>query len=120
MAKAMKSRSPVRRSQAAVFAVIPAQGSGDASRNSTEEVSPTLKSPTEPTVRQTSGSLRYNGAKMNPIIGSVTIAAPTPASAKETLPRNIRRVISPRFDSRQDWEGSGLLSFMENLSDPAR
>jgi len=119
MVKAMKSWSEVRRSQAAVFAVIPAQGSGDASRKSTAEVAPTLKAPTGPTVRQTPGSLRKSGAKMNPISGRVIIPAPTPARAKETFSRNLRRVISSRVGSRHGWEGSGLLSFMENFGDPA-
>jgi hypothetical protein len=118
-AKAMKSWSAVRRSQAAVLAVIPAQGSGDESRKSTAEVSPTLKSPTVPTVRQTPGSLRNSGAKMNPISGNVTIPAPTPASAKEIFSRNLRRVISSRVGSRHGWEDSGLPSFIENLGDPA-
>src|SRR5579864_1842774 len=118
-AKAANSLSPVRRSHAALWAVMPAQGRGDASVRVTTVVSPILKSPSLPTARQTIGTFRRSGARTNPTNG--TPSAPHPAPSP-TLTRAKKRRLSGEMASEVSGSvvGGSLLWVMANLSDPVQ
>src|SRR6266850_186587 len=94
MLKAMNSLSLTRRSQAAVFAVMPDQGSGEGSVNSTLIVSPKPKESTVPTLRHWAFAGRSIGAMRKPTTGTPTRAAIAAAQAALTREKNRRRLIS--------------------------
>src|SRR4051794_38515770 len=75
--KAMNSVSVARLSQAELFDVTPAQGSGDASTNTTLTVSPTLNELSFPTLRHSRGVSRKSGATTNATPGNEMAAPPT-------------------------------------------
>src|SRR5579859_5609647 len=117
---AMNSRSAVRRSHAAVLAVMAAQGSGEASTRLTFVVSPILKSAILPTARQTMGLFCRSGARVKPTIGTASPPHPAP-SPTQTRARKRRRsgdggASASRCRSRSP--GGSLLRVMHNLSDP--
>src|SRR5580693_8406168 len=88
MEKAMKVSAFTRRSQAALRAVTPAHGKGEASSYFTAVVSPILKDSTLPTERQTSCLRTKNGARIKPAIGTAKIKAPTAPAARLNRARN--------------------------------
>src|SRR6185437_16978344 len=126
-AKATKSLSPVRRSQAALLAVMPAQGSGDASIRLTLVVSPTLKSASLPTARQAMGTFWKSGPRVNPTIGTPRAAHPAPSP---TLTRARKRRLSGETGSALSgplpgslsgtFGGSSLSCVMRDISDPVQ
>src|SRR5664279_4704301 len=120
MAKAINSSSLSRRNQAAVLAVTPAQGSGEASSKTTEDVSPILNPSTLPTERHTAGGFRNNGAKMKPINGTLSIKVPIPPAARLKRARNFRLESSAGESGQPVDAGSVFGSFMTNVSDPSR
>src|SRR5580704_8363559 len=115
---AMNSRSPVRRSHAALLAVIPAHGSGEASTRLTFVVSPSLKSPTLPTVRQTMGPFWSRGARVNPTSGTASPPHPVP-SPTQTRARKRRRS-GDSGAALAASPGESLFRVMNDLSDPVK
>src|SRR5262249_42858704 len=91
---AVKFVSFSRRSQAAVRAVTPDHGRGDASSKVTLTVSPTLNWSTAPTARQVRGGLRVSGETRNPITGTPTTAAASVDNAIERRERKRRRAMT--------------------------
>src|SRR5258706_1277931 len=94
MLKAMNSLSLTRRSQAAVFAVMPDQGSGEGSVNSTLTVSTMPKDSNFPTPRHWAFAGRRIGAMRNPTTGRPTRAPMAAAQAALRRVKNRRRLIS--------------------------
>ena len=84
--KAVNCSASSRRSHAAVRAVTPAHGSGDASSKTTLTVSPTVNPSTGPTARQTRGASRVSGESRKPMTGTVATAAMS-AGQREREPR---------------------------------
>src|SRR5215467_12005240 len=93
-ANAMKLSSVTRRNQTPLFAVTPAQGSDDGSVTVTATVLPISKSYVLPMDTHFSGTFRKNGARMNPIRGTPTIALQRPINPIESFSKNRRRLIS--------------------------
>src|SRR5277367_663876 len=115
---ATNSSSFSRRSQAAVLAVTPAQGRGEASRKVTFTVSPTLNSPFLPTLRHVVADLRKSGATMNPRSGTPRIAADAAPSATLKRARRRRRALSSGGTaSGQGWSVGSC--FMSDVTNPA-
>src|SRR5262249_28414359 len=79
-----------RRTQTAVRAVWPAQGSDDGSSIATARVSPILNSSSRPTSRQTRGTGLISGLSRYETIGTATTAPASPLSASETRLRKRR------------------------------
>src|SRR5438270_11512020 len=98
MLKAMNWFSPTRRSHAAVFAVIPDQGSGEGSVKSTLTVCPIANASTLPTGRQREGAGRTSGASTNPSTGMPANAPIAPAAATVIRVNTRRREISAFSD----------------------
>src|SRR4029453_3747276 len=92
--KAMKLSSLTRRSQTPLFAVTPAQGSGEGSVTVTATVFPILKSFDLPSDTHFSGTFRNKGATTNPIRGNPTIALQSPTRPIDSFSKNSRRLIS--------------------------
>src|SRR5271168_2188295 len=90
--------SLVRRSQAAVFAVIPDQGNGEGSVNSTFTVSPILNESRLPTALQFCGGRRTSGASTNPITGTPARSVMALPAAAVTNTKNFRRLTSGSTD----------------------
>src|ERR1700677_2291115 len=117
MEKATNVAASTRRNHAAVRAVTPAQGSGEASSNCTAVVVPIANESTLPTARQYSGRRRNKGATTKPAIGTSKTSEPRPKSPKISRSKNFRR------DNSSGVAGGGcgsVLSFMANVSNPAR
>src|SRR5215469_8355920 len=91
---AINSSALSRRNHAALFAVMPAHGSGEGSAIGTSTVFPISKSSTLPTGIHSSGTLRNNGATTNPTIGTAIIIVHNPAQAIESPETKVRRDIS--------------------------
>src|ERR1039458_1352670 len=91
----MNCCSLTRRSHAAVWAVTPAQGSGEDSRKDTFTVDPILKSSILPTVRHIWGVFRR--PSRNAKLGTATRAAPMELKAILRRTRNFRRLFSVQF-----------------------
>jgi hypothetical protein len=113
----MNSRSPVRRSHAALFAVIPAHGSGEASMRLTFVVSPSLKSATLPTTRQTTGTFPTRGPRVKPTSGTASAPHPAP-SPTQTRARKRRRSGDTAGASAGSMARSSLSCVTRDLSDP--
>jgi hypothetical protein len=120
MEKAMKVSALTRRSHAALRAVTPAHGKGEASSYFTAVVSPILKESIFPTERQTSLVRTKKGATMKLIIGTARVKAPTPPTTKLNRARNLRREISAADGGPQIGEASVFSSFMTNIANPSR
>src|SRR4051812_10212152 len=93
MLKAMNSLSLMRRSHAAVLAVMPDPGSGDGSVNATWTVWPMRKESTLPTSRHWGRAGRTIGATRKPTTGTPARAAIAAAQAMLSREKNRRRVI---------------------------
>src|SRR5665213_289900 len=117
--KAMNVSAFTRRSHAALRAVTPAHGNGEASSYFTAVVSPILKDSTFPTERQTSCVRLKNGARIKPTTGTVTINAPIPPTARLNRARNFRRESSAGEAGQPAETGSMFGSFMTNISNPS-
>src|SRR5205085_6519540 len=116
--KAMKLSSLTRRSQTPLFAVTPAQGSDEGSVTVTATVFPIWKSSGLPIVTHSRGTFRNNGATMNPINGTPTIAVQRPTSAMESFSKNRRRLMSSGVSVSGADDDSVRLVFMANLRNP--
>jgi len=114
----MKLSSLTRRSQTPLFAVTPAQGSDDGSVTVTATVLPISKSSGLPIVTHFSGTFRKNGATMNPIKGTPTIALQRPINAIESFSKKRRRLISSGVPGNGVVDDSVRLVFMTKFSDP--
>src|SRR5215471_19267670 len=114
---AMKLSSLTRRSQTPLFAVTPAQGSDDGSVTVTATVLPISKSSGLPIVTHFSGTFLKNGATMNPIKGTPTIALQRPINASESFSKKWRRLISSEV-SVAGADDSVRLVFMTKFGDP--
>src|SRR5215467_4352881 len=115
---AMKLSSLTRRSQTPLFAVTPAQGSDDGSVTVTATVLPISKSSGLPIVTHFSGTFRKNGATMNPINGTPTIALQRPINAIESFSKKRRRLISCGVSANGAVDDSVRLVFMTKFRDP--
>src|SRR5262252_4367220 len=115
---AMKLSSLTRRSQTPLFAVTPAQGSDDGSVTVTATVLPISKSSGLPIVTHFSGTFRKNGATMNPINGTPTIALQRPINAIESFSKKRRRLISSGVPGSGAVDDSVRLVFMTKFGDP--
>ncbi len=116
----MKFCSSSRRSQAALFAEMPAQGSEEGSVMVTLTVLPISNSATLPSGSHWSGGLRKSGAITKPTSGTPRTAAQRPPRASDSFSKKRRRDISsgkggtaPHFDSL------GAISFTANFGDPS-
>src|SRR5258708_6706040 len=121
--KATNFSTVTRRSQAAVFAVTPAHGSGDASTKVTPVVSPTLKASSLPTDRHSYGILRKSGATTNPPSGAAITRPAHPPRPTLTRASRRRRAMSSGESAAGVAAGFGASaesSFMTDLPDPAR
>src|SRR5665213_772934 len=118
--KAMNVSAFTRRSHAALRAVTPAHGNGEASSYFTAVVSPILKDSTFPTERQTCGLRLKNGARIKPAVGTARIKAPIPPTTRLKRARNFRRESSDVEGGVQAQEGSVFGSFMTNSLNPSR
>src|SRR5665213_2352414 len=119
MEKAIKVSAFTRRNHAALRAVTPAHGNGEASSYFTAVVSPILKDSTFPTERQTSCVRLKNGARMKPTVGTARINAPTPPMARLNRARNLRRESSAGEAGQPVEKFSVFGSFMTNISNPS-
>src|SRR5262245_1100377 len=115
----MKLSSVTRRSQTRLFAITPAQGSDDGSVTVTATVLPISKSSGLPIVTHFSGTFRKNGATMNPIKGTPTIALQRPINAIESFSKKRRRLISSGVSANGAVDDSVRLVFMTKFGDPA-
>src|ERR1044071_5921262 len=116
--KAMKLSSVTRRSHTPLFAVTPAQGSGDGSVTVTATVLPISKSSGLPIATQFSGGFRKKGAMMNPTNGTPTIALQRPINAIESFSKKRRRLISSEVSANGADDDSVRLVFMTKFGDP--
>src|SRR5579859_3153367 len=114
--KAVKLSSLSLLNQAAVLAVTPAHGRGDAWRNVTATVSPTLNDSSCPTERQKGGKALKRGLKTKPTIGTPTIIEINPPRMKINLSKKVRLDIFPRFPLSM----RRLFSLMAHFPQPAR
>jgi hypothetical protein len=119
MEKAMKVSASTRRSHAALRAVTPAHGNGDASSYFTAVVSPILNDSIFPTERQTSCLRSKNGARMKPATGSPRIRAPIPLRERLRRARNFRRQSSAGEQGQPVEVFSVFGSLMANVSNPS-
>src|SRR6266567_1362647 len=116
--KAMKLFSLTRRSQTPLFAVTPAQGSDEGSVTVTATVFPIWKSSGLPIVTHSRGTFRKNGATMNPIRGTPTIALQSPMRPIDSFSKNRRRLISSGVSVGGADDKSVRLVFMANFRNP--
>src|SRR5215831_12332103 len=116
--KAMKLSSLTRRNQTPLFAVTPAHGSDDGSVTVTATVLPSSKSSGLPIVTHFSGAFRKNGATMNPIKGTPTMALQRPINAIESFSKKRRRLISSGVSATGAVDDSVRLVFMTKFGDP--
>src|SRR5665213_26594 len=120
MENAMNVSAFTRRNHAALRAVTPAHGSGEASSYCTAVVSPILKDSTFPTERQIFSLRSKNGATRKPTAGIARINAPTPPTATLKRAINFRRE-SSASEAGQPFELFSVFgSFMANIPNPAR
>src|SRR5260370_1674537 len=116
--KAMKLLSLTRRSQTPLFAVTPAQGSDEGSVTVTATVFQIWKSSGLPIVTHSRGTFRKNGATMNPIRGTPTIALQSPMRPIDSFSKNRRRLISSAVSVGGTEDDSLRLVFMANFRNP--
>src|SRR5437879_3711167 len=102
MLKARNSLVPTRRSQAAVLAVMPDQGSGEGSENSTLTVWPIWKESSAPTGRQRGFAGLTRGPRMKPITGK-------PARIAMALPARIVMRAKKRRRESSTFSQDGLI-----------
>src|SRR6266700_7716436 len=116
--KATKLFSLTRRRQTPLFAVTPAQGRDEGSVTVTATVFPIWKSSGLPIVTHSRGTFRKNGATMNPIRGTPTIALQSPMRPIDSFSKNRRRLISSGVSVGGAEDDSLRLVFMANFRDP--
>src|SRR5450432_620455 len=115
----MNCSSFTRRSQAALFAEMPAHGSDEGSVIVTLTVLPISKSDTWPSGSQSLGGLRKSGARTKPTKGTPRTAAQRPPSAIEIFSKKRRRDISSGKAFLAGIDSLGMISFTANFGDPS-
>ena len=116
----MNCSSFTRRSQAALFAEMPAQGNDEGSVIVTLTVLPISKSAILPSESHSLGALRKSGAMTKPTSGTPRSAAQKPPRASESFSKKRRRDISSgEGGSASRFDSLGTISFTANFANPS-
>ena len=116
----MNCSSSTRRSQAALFAEMPAQGNDEGSVIVTLTVLPISKSAILPSESHSLGALRKSGAMTKPTSGTPRTAAQNPPREIESFSKKRRRdIASGEGGSALGFDSLGTISFTANFGDPS-